>query len=137
MDVTGDALVHASGFGCAFPPNFPQTGDVTFTVTGTYDGKAFKLQLAPSGVENMAAFSVGLHLFSLPAPSLTIGAVRSGSRTLRASSTFHRENSGPEELAGGGGSSTLDGSLSMACCSPNAEPIVPAKAPPRFLGEDD
>ena len=135
--VTGDAQFHARVGGCPFPANFPTTGDITFKLTGTFDGQLFKLQLEPSGIENSAAWAVGVHLFSYPAPGLTINAIRHGSTTYVANSTFHRENSGSEELNGGGAVSTLDGRISLDCCSPNAEPVVPVKPRPVFLGADD
>jgi hypothetical protein len=134
VTVSGDAIATASVGGCQFPPNFPSTGDVTFTLTGTFDGKVFDLQLAPSGIENQAGWAVGMHLFSYPAPSLPIIVTRSGSQ---AGGHFHRENSGPEELAGGGATATLDGQVDMSCCAPNVEPVVPATRRPLFLGEDD
>ncbi len=105
----------------------------TFSITGTTDGKTFRLFFKPTGGVGIAWGIGALHLLALPSP-LPVDLTRTREDTAQGS--LGRDNSGPIE--GKGASASIAGDIVLTCCFADQGAPEPApKRAPTFLGQDD
>jgi hypothetical protein len=85
----------------------PGPQEFNFRWQGTFDGKSFKLTFLPEG--GPGGFEGGFHLMYYPAPPPFVIPFNGTSGTI----DINLSNSGPEELAGGGGTASIDGWIEL------------------------
>jgi len=108
--VSGEAVLRAiSPASCALgPPSVEPVTRITTAVVGTLRKKGFELRFTEPRL--VGVFEAGAHLFYYPGPP----TVRVPLRSARLAETdLHLTNTGTEELAGGGGTATVVGTLKL------------------------
>lgn len=129
-EVSGNAEArHTPITGCRFSGVEEQLD--TFAISGTTDGKTFRLFFKPTGGIGIAWGLGGLHLLALPSP-LPVDVIRTNEES--AEGRLSRDNAGPIE--GKGASASISGTIFMTCCSSGFD-TEPARRMPTFLGQDD
>jgi hypothetical protein len=131
-EVSGTAEAqHSPRLSCRLATG-PDPGGVTsLRITGTFDGKVFRLHFKAIGGNYPAYGASGLAGLEWPTER-TVELARDGDQFAK----------GPVVYSGKGtvgGTTTISGNgqAQLGCCFSDTGPAAPAKTPPVFLGEDD